>query len=80
MQLNFDRLSGRHWLWGANTKIDSENFETNDFAILNGADGWLCALGRQFERARPFAPLWERTAMHESGASGTGMQSARENT
>lgn len=46
----------------------------------HGADGWLCALGRQFERARPFAPLWERTAMHESGACGTGMQSAREST
>ena len=44
----------------------------------HGADGWLCALGRQFERARPFAPLWERTAMHESGACRTGMQSARE--
>jgi aspartyl-tRNA(Asn)/glutamyl-tRNA(Gln) amidotransferase subunit A len=46
----------------------------------HGADGWLCALGRQFERARPFAPLWERAAMHESGACGTGMQSAREST
>jgi aspartyl-tRNA(Asn)/glutamyl-tRNA(Gln) amidotransferase subunit A len=46
----------------------------------HGADGWLCALGRQFERARRFAPLWERAAMHESGACGTGMQSAREST
>jgi aspartyl-tRNA(Asn)/glutamyl-tRNA(Gln) amidotransferase subunit A len=46
----------------------------------HGADGWLCALGRQFERARPFAPLWERAVMHESGACGTGMQSAREST
>ncbi|MDB5757665.1 MAG: hypothetical protein JWM30_954 [Burkholderia sp.] len=46
----------------------------------HGADGWLCALGRQFERARPFAPLWERAAMHASGACGTGMQSAREST
>ncbi|MET0963586.1 MAG: amidase [Noviherbaspirillum sp.] len=44
----------------------------------HGADGWLCALGRQFERARPFAPLWERTSMHDSGARSTGMQSARE--
>ena len=41
LQLAFDRLSGRHWLWGMNTKLDSENFETNDLAILNGADGWL---------------------------------------
>ena len=42
----------------------------------HGADGWLCALGRQFERVRPFAPLWERAALHESGACGTGTQSA----
>ena len=32
LQLNIDRVSGRHWLWGANTKLDSENFETNDLA------------------------------------------------
>lgn len=43
-----------------------------------GADGWLCALGRQFEQASPFAPLWERDAMHAFGAFATGMQSARE--
>jgi aspartyl-tRNA(Asn)/glutamyl-tRNA(Gln) amidotransferase subunit A len=43
-----------------------------------GADGWLCALGRQFEQASPFAPLWERGAMHAFGAFATGMQSARE--
>ena len=39
VQMNFDKTGGRHWLWGANTKIDSENFEVNDFAQLNGADG-----------------------------------------
>ena len=27
VQMNFDKTGGRHWLWGANTKIDSENFE-----------------------------------------------------
>jgi len=43
-----------------------------------GADGWLCALGRQFEQASPFAPLWERGAMHGTGAVASGMQSARE--
>ena len=41
VQANFDKVSGRHWLWGMNTKIDSENFEVNDIAQLNGADGWL---------------------------------------
>jgi aspartyl-tRNA(Asn)/glutamyl-tRNA(Gln) amidotransferase subunit A len=46
----------------------------------HGADGWLCAIGRQLERARPFAPLWERQPMHDAGAWGTGMQSARRET
>ena len=46
----------------------------------HGADGWLCAIGRQLERARPFAPLWERQPLHDAGACGTGMQSAREET
>ena len=27
VQMNFDKTSGRHWLWGVNTKIDSEDFE-----------------------------------------------------
>jgi aspartyl-tRNA(Asn)/glutamyl-tRNA(Gln) amidotransferase subunit A len=44
----------------------------------HGADGWLCAIGQQLERAQPFAPLWERQTMHDAGACGTGMQSARE--
>lgn len=41
VQMNFDKTGGRHWLWGFNTKIDSEDFEVNDLAQLNGADGWL---------------------------------------
>ena len=46
----------------------------------HGADGWLCAIGRQLEKAHPVAPLWERQPMHEAGACATGMQSAREET
>jgi hypothetical protein len=38
-QANFDRTSGRHWLFGASTKVDSVNFDTNDSAQLNSADG-----------------------------------------
>ncbi len=52
-QANFDRTGGRHWLWGANTKIDSENFETNDFAILNGADGWLSNANIRYRETQP---------------------------
>ena len=53
VQANFDRTGGRHWLWGANTKIDSENFETNDFAILNGADGWLSNATLRYRETQP---------------------------
>ncbi len=56
-QVNFDRVSGRHWLWGANTKIDSENFETNDLAILNGADGWLSNANLRYRETQPGAVL-----------------------
>ncbi|MBK4735385.1 amidase [Noviherbaspirillum pedocola] len=45
----------------------------------HGADGWLCALGRQLEGTHQFEPLWRRHATHEAGAGAPGMQSAREN-
>lgn len=53
VQLNFDRVSGRHWLWGANSKLDSENFETNDYAQLNGADGILSNANLRYRETRP---------------------------
>ena len=53
LQLAFDRTGGRHWLWGANTKLDSENFETNDVAILNGADGWLSNANIRWRETQP---------------------------
>ena len=53
VQANVDRVSGRHWLWGANTKVDSENFETNDLAILNGADGWLSNAHLRYRETQP---------------------------
>ena len=53
VQAAFDRMSGVHWLWGANTKIDSENFETNDFAQLNGADGWMTNGNLSYRETRP---------------------------
>jgi hypothetical protein len=39
IETSFDRTGGRHWLFGARVKIDSDGFETNDIAQLNGADG-----------------------------------------
>jgi hypothetical protein len=53
VQMNFDKTGGRHWLWGANTKIDSENFEVNDFAQLNGADGMLTSANIRYRETQP---------------------------
>ena len=53
VQLNFDKTGGRHWLWGANTKIDSEDFEVNDFAQLNGADGWMTNANIRYRETLP---------------------------
>ncbi len=53
VQMNFDKVSGRHWLWGANTKIDSENFEVNDIAQLNGADGWMTNANVRWRETQP---------------------------
>jgi hypothetical protein len=53
VQLNFDKTGGRHWLWGGNTKIDSENFEVNDMAQLNAADGWLSNANIRWRETQP---------------------------
>ncbi|MDP2320309.1 MAG: DUF5916 domain-containing protein [Acidobacteriota bacterium] len=53
VQAAFDKTGGRHWLWGVNTKIDSENFETNDFAQLNGADGLLSNANIRWRETQP---------------------------
>jgi hypothetical protein len=33
----FEKIAGRHWLWGANTMIESPEFEPNDLGRLNFA-------------------------------------------
>jgi hypothetical protein len=53
VQANFDRVSGRHWLFGTSTKIDSENFETNDFAQLTGADGLTISGNLRYRETQP---------------------------
>jgi hypothetical protein len=52
-QVNFDKTGGRHWLWGGNTKVDSENFEVNDFAQLNGADGIMTNVYLRYRETVP---------------------------
>jgi hypothetical protein len=34
---NFDKVAGRHWLWGGNVMIESPEFETNDIGRLTFA-------------------------------------------
>ena len=53
VQFNFDRVSGAHWLWGASTKVDTSDFETNDIAQLNGADGFLNNANLRYRETRP---------------------------
>jgi len=53
LQVNLDKTGGRHWLWNVNTKIDSENFEVNDVAQLNGADGMLSNANLRWRETQP---------------------------
>jgi len=53
VQVNLDKTGGRHWLWNVNTKIDSENFEVNDVAQLNGADGMLSNANLRWRETQP---------------------------
>ena len=53
VQMNLDKTGGRHWLWNVNTKIDSENFEVNDVAQLNGADGMLSNANLRWRETQP---------------------------
>ena len=53
LQSGFDRVSGRHWLFGASVKADSENFETNDLANLNSADGFMPNWNIQYRETQP---------------------------
>jgi hypothetical protein len=53
VQADLNRTGGQHWLWGLNTKIDSEDFETNDLANLQGADGLLVSGNIRYRETRP---------------------------
>ncbi len=53
VQSTFDRVGGRHWLFGVYTKIDSARFETNDIANLTGADGARLRGDIRYRETRP---------------------------
>jgi hypothetical protein len=54
---NVDRTGGRHWLFGGSIKADSPNFETNDIANLNGADGLLINTNVRYRETEPNSVL-----------------------
>jgi hypothetical protein len=53
MQGRFERVSGRHWLWNVQTKMDTPFFETNDFASFNSADGIMPTGSITYRETRP---------------------------
>jgi hypothetical protein len=68
----FERVSGTHWLFGASTKLDAVNFETNDFASLNGADGFRLDSNIRYRETRPNRILRSYTiGFYESNDSTT---------
>ena len=71
LQMQFDKLSGRHWLFGASSKADSEDFETNDMAILNGADGWLSSANVRYRETQPGRVLRAYTIQADANADTT---------
>jgi hypothetical protein len=50
---NFDRVSGRHWLWGGSLRMESLTFETNDVATLTAADGVLINTNIRYRETQP---------------------------
>ena len=53
MQMNFDRLSGRHWLWGLEMKNDTPAFEPNALGYLRNADGINPTWNIKYRETRP---------------------------
>ena len=67
---NFDRTGGEHWLFGGSAKVDSENFETNDLANLNGADAILVNTNIRYRETQPSRLLRNYTiALNQSNDS-----------
>jgi hypothetical protein len=49
----FNRTGGRHWLFGYSVKADAPTFETNDVALLNGADGVVPSFDVTYRETQP---------------------------
>jgi hypothetical protein len=53
MQTRFERVSGRHWLWNVQTKLDTPFFETTDLSNFRGADGIMPTGNVTWRQTRP---------------------------
>lgn len=53
MQTRFERVSGRHWLWNVQTKLDTPFFETTDLSNFRGADGIMPTGNITWRETRP---------------------------
>jgi hypothetical protein len=52
-QTAFERISGRHWLFGISAKVDTPTFDTNDIGQLNAADGIQPSVNVTYRETRP---------------------------
>lgn len=53
LQGSFNKIAGRHWLWGANLMIESPGFETLDFGRLNYAGDFNGGPRLTYRETRP---------------------------
>ncbi len=77
--LSVFKLSGRHWLWGARTTLDSPGFEINDAGQLNTADE-LTAFAFLIYRNTEPGPVFRRYAIEVNGFSQWNFGGVREFT
>jgi hypothetical protein len=50
---NFNKIAGRHWLWGANLMIESPEFHPLDFGRLNYAGDYMLQPRLTYRETRP---------------------------
>jgi hypothetical protein len=50
---SFNKIAGRHWLWGSNVMIESPEFETLDFGRLNYAGDYTANPRLTYRETRP---------------------------
>ena len=54
---SFNKVTGRHWLYGARVKFDHPTYDTNDIAQLNNADGIQPTVNVTYRETQPNSVL-----------------------